>query len=96
MMVVRTAAMVVQKHHQRVYGVLTAASNGKPLAREAFRLVATNAIGVIRLIGSGNLRRIKTVNFPGLVLRSRSGTAEYREANDRSGEAGCFAGQTPF
>ncbi len=76
MMVVRTAAVVVQKHDQCVYSVVTGTSDGKPLARDVFRLMATYAISFICLIGSGNLRRIKTLNFQGLILRSRPGTSE--------------------
>lgn len=55
MMVVRTTAMIVQKHCQSVYSLVSGAPNGKPLARELFRLVATDAIGFVRLIDSSNL-----------------------------------------
>lgn len=76
MMVVRTTAVVVQKHCQCVYSVLTSTANGKPFANQILRLVTTYAISFIRLIGYGNLRRIKTLNCLGLVLRSRPGTSE--------------------
>ncbi len=76
MMVVRTAAVIVQKHCQRVYSVLAAASNGKPLTRQVLRLVATYAISLVRLIGGGNLRRNKALDCLGLVLRSRCGAGD--------------------
>lgn len=76
MMVVRATAVIVQKPCQRFYRVLTGTSNGEPIAREGFRLVATNAIGFIGPIGRGNLRRIKAVSFLRLFLRSRAGANE--------------------